>query len=93
MGYSLPSGLSSIDDLPSADDDSYSTDYSIGDISFFSEYSKANHGYSTDDDLDSQEQGTSNVYGEKESEKDNDTLQSPCEQQTQVMGSEEQPYE
>ena len=91
-GYSL---LSSIDDLPSGEDDSYSTEYSVGDVSLFSECLKASHGYNTDDDLDSLEQGTSNVDVEEESEND-DTLQSPYSQQallTQVLGPEEQQHE
>ena len=80
------STLSSAVDLPSSDDDSYSTDYSVGSVSFFSQCSGVNDDYSSDDNADSQNQGIPFVDDQCE---ENITLQSPCEQQAQVFGSEE----
>ena len=85
-------GYNLFPELSSTDDDSCSTDYSVGDVLLFSECLEDSHGYSTDDDLDSLEQETSSVNVEEESRRDN-TLQSTCSQQTmltQVVSPEEQ---
>ena len=82
------SALSSAVDLPSSDDDSYSTDYSVGSVSLFSECSGLNDEYSTDDNVDSQDLGIPIVDEEGECE-ENIAMQSPSEQQAQVFSSEE----